>query len=559
MTATFRTALSVLALTGTLVTVPSIAATPPDTGLDGHAASESLLFQSSDYIRDLVERAQRALTTLGLYEGPISGEVGPLLIDAIERFQRRDRQLGSAIIDEDLVERLEASVNIGALLDRLSKARERDKAAAREQLLANPETRALIEQNQANEPAMADRDSASCFGDPDPACLLFEATESARAVTTPGRRDWALGEVIVAQILTGLSDDAMVTAASMSDPRLIIVGLRRIAEAEATAGRSQAAASALEMIPDADEQLTARIDVARVFSHLGEHDAALKTTEGLRGDDADTAMLALNGGAELALFLHAADRTGEAETWLARLTLSVRDLAASGDRDAGYKAMANAYLAIGRPDVGLALLERIDGVSQRNAVLIEAAHRMAELGRTVEAFDLAETVRGDRYKALAFADIAEALISVDASVARKSLARARKIADDIRLPFARDFAVSRIALTQALMQQVDHDRVRDLAAGIKDQELRAETLWLLRLQHGDFYSDASEEAVSDIQGDFNAAWLLASLADRFVNEDADAARDLLERALGTAEQVKTPWARARLLAKLATVLHRVPD
>jgi len=557
ITATIRTTAAAMALTSLLCVSPTRAATPPTANVEGDRGADSLLFQSSGYIRDLIERAQRALTTLGLYDGPISGEVGPLLVDAIEQFQRRDGRLGNTIIDEALVERLEASVNIGALLGRLNEARQRDITAAREKLLANPETRGLIEQNRAAEPADATRDAAACFAAPDAVCLLREATESARAVSTPGRRDWALGEVLVAQVLTGQSDDALQTAASMSDPRLIMVALRRIAEAEAAAGRPSAAVSALDMIPDATEQQTARIDVARALSRIGEHTAALQSSSLLLGEKADTAALALNGGAGLATVLHAAGNSIEAETWLARLTLRVREMEAGENRDAGYKAAANAYLAIGRPDVALALLERIESTSQRNAVHIEAARYLAALGRIDEATTMAEAVDGDRYKALAFADMADALLEIDQARAAKALDRASAVAADIRLPFARDFAMSRIALVKAALDNADHDAVRSIAVDIRDQELRAETLWQLSLRYAGVYEAAAEKAVDDIEGDFNAAWLMAGLADQAESDDAAGARTLLQRALTMAEQVKTPWARARLLAKIATVTHRI--
>lgn len=556
-TATFPHRIPALLLMGLLATVPVQAATPPSAGYTEGGDSDSLLFPSSDYIRDLIARAQTALTSLGLYAGPISGEVDALLLDAIDRFQQRSGDTGSRVIDESLVDRLEASVNIGDLLDRLDKARARDIEAARAMLLANPETRGLIENKDAEEPANAARDVDACLVAPTPRCLLNEATESARSVSSPGRRDWALGEVLVSQVLTGLSADALQTTAAMSDPRLMIVALARIAEAEANAGRPQAAASALDMIPDEAERQTARIDVAAALSNLGNHKAALDVVGKLLAEDSDTDTLALQGGAKIATILNDANRATSAEVWLTRLTLSVRAMPPGAARDSGYKATANGYLAIGSADVALDLLERIESKGERNAVLIVAVHRLAELGRLDEAVTLANSIAGDRYKALGFADIANVLADTNPAGALEMLKRARETADEIRLPFARDFALSRIALTQARINTENAASVRELAEAIKDQELRAETLWQLRLSYGGAFANAANRAVDAINGDFNQGWLLAGTADRAFAADRDIALTLLERALVKTRDVKAPWARARLLARLATVLHRV--
>lgn len=528
------------------------AATPPPDAATGETiAGDELLFPESSYIRDLIERAQRALADLGLYDGPVNGVADPLLIEAIGRFQQRSGYPDKSIIDEALIGRLEASVNIESLLTRLARARAREMAEARAQLLSKPETRRLIE-NGDDSAARANRDTSACFAAPTPDCLLDEATESAKAVATEGRRDWALGEVLVAQVLTGLREDALATTGRISDPRLIIVALRRIAEAEAEAGRSAAAIDAIDLIPDPEEETAARVSIARMLSGRGDHEAALSAASPLfehpAASEPSLASVLADGG-----------RRAEADGLLVHEVLVSRKLADGEERDAAFRRIATAYITLGEADTALALLDEIALKSERNAVLIGAAASLAAKGRADEAVDLVSQVDGERYRTLALAGVAERLLEQDAIRAVALLGDAETLSETIGLPFAKDFALSRIAMIHAKAQARtggDYAAPIRIAMSIGDATLRAETLWRLHLEHGIDVRAAAETATEQIAGAFNTAWLYADLADRLNASSASMGSDLSARALELAEKVTSPWARARLLARLAITVHR---
>ena len=84
---------------------------------------------------------------------------------------------------------------------------------AEQALLARPETRRLLEGRDGAERADAERDPGACFAAPSAACLLAEASESAKAIHRDRFRDWVLGEIVAAQAAAGLGEAAFETAA----------------------------------------------------------------------------------------------------------------------------------------------------------------------------------------------------------------------------------------------------------------------------------------------------------------------------------------------------------
>ena len=80
-------------------------------------------------------------------------------------------------------------------------------------------------------------------------CLLSEALESAKAIGKAELRDWALGEILIAEARAGLGERAMETTSRINDPRLVMVALRDIAEAQAAGGNPEEALAAADIIP----------------------------------------------------------------------------------------------------------------------------------------------------------------------------------------------------------------------------------------------------------------------------------------------------------------------
>lgn len=233
-------------------------------------------------LRDLIDRLQRGLIALELYEGPITGEVNADTARGIRTYQRQNGLKVTGIITHTLVNRIETAINIGKLLDTLSIARKIHTDQARQALLDNPSTRDLLEGKIENEAAIANRDPNLCYDNPTVRCLLTEALENAKTVNRSEMRNWAFGEILVAQARVGLTSEARDTARRIKDPRLIMAALGQIAQAQAVSGNPENALAAAAIIPDLNERANSYTDIAEILADQDNHDGALAAVDRLQ-------------------------------------------------------------------------------------------------------------------------------------------------------------------------------------------------------------------------------------------------------------------------------------
>ena len=185
--------------------------------------------------KNFIFTIQEELANQGFYLGPIDGRMGPQTEAAIRAYQASADLKVDGKATEDLARDLVTGGQVSKLLKRLEDSRSRTIERARDALLANPETRGLID-GQDDLETEAKPNTKACMADPKPRCLLIEASISARDIDKPEMRDWALGEILTAQARSGLSRDATATTRRIHDPRLIMVALRDIAKARAELG-----------------------------------------------------------------------------------------------------------------------------------------------------------------------------------------------------------------------------------------------------------------------------------------------------------------------------------
>ncbi len=141
------------------------------------------------------------------------------------------------------------------------------------------------------------------------------------------------------------------------------------------------------------------------------------------------------------------------------------------------------------------------------------------------------------------------------------LDEALKELEKIRLPYAKGFAASHVAVTTARI--ADLDRGVALAQEIEDVRLRARTMWqivLIPAAAGDdtavrrIHAEAvaATAAVDDV---IERALAFAGAAIALVRAGRDAeARDDFDRALALAGSIRNPWGRAQALTKVAAAL-----
>ena len=227
----------------------------------------------------LIRKIQQGLADQGFFLGAIDGVFGPKTEQAIRAYQKSADLFIDGSPSQSLAMDLVTGGKVGQLLKRLKKTREASTQAARKSLLSRPETRNFLEGATAIE--NTPHNSKSCMAQPEPKCLLIEASMSASHIKKPEMRDWALGEILTSQARAGLAEDAIGTTRRIHDPRLIMVALREIAKAQAIAGQTEAALAAVDIIPDLAQQLEAYVAIAEIQARLGQVQDAAQTSKHL--------------------------------------------------------------------------------------------------------------------------------------------------------------------------------------------------------------------------------------------------------------------------------------
>ena len=209
----------------------------------------------------MVGRIQEVLTDLGIFAAPITGVFDAPTERAIRIYQGQVDLDVDGQATRELLDHLETIGRGNRLVIRIAVIRSREMDEARQALSSRQETLELLA-DDALETADPTRDSTACFLEPTAKCLLGEALESAKGIADSKFRDWALGDLVVAQARAGLDEDAFRTAAKIEDPRLIIAALSNISQAQAASGRLSEARAMAEMVPDQWERLGALASIA---------------------------------------------------------------------------------------------------------------------------------------------------------------------------------------------------------------------------------------------------------------------------------------------------------
>jgi len=522
----------------------------------------------------LILRAQKVLSDLGVYRGPLNGRMDAATKAALQAFQRNAGLKPDGRLTEELVESLENSIQVRVLLRRLDKIRIENISAARRALLSHPATRDLVT-GEKEEVADPTRDKTTCFENITVRCLLDEALESAKAVFKPELRDWALGEILVAQARAGLRPEAMRTAGRIRDPRLIVVALRDIAEGQAASGLSEEALAAAGIIPDPKKHAEALAAIADIQVKRGDKNDARATAERLL--DAlpviDDSLTRVSLQARAAVILaktgdapRANDILAKAESF-SRANISVDHLSIA------LRHVAKAFAETQQLAQAMTILSDVTDDSNRTPVLIAAATQQALAGDMAAALATADTIEGVRYRAVVLGRIALSQAEAgDLDAAEVTLETALAAIDKIKLPYARSYAVSRVSIAMAGIgkapQALDKAEVifrkaAETALGIDDNRLRAHTLWTIaaeQIRAGDpsgagKTKTLAKQATGEIKSALSQVWMFSEIAAGHAAEGEDAdAWAAFDQGVGVARTIDNAWGRARAFGKLAATL-----
>lgn len=525
---------------------------------------------------ELTRQVQKILSEMGIYRGAVDGKANTRLRAAIKKYQRMLGRPINGAVTKDLVDHMDTQSKVGNMLQRLDSVRGANIEAARLALLKNEETRKLLQRNKEDDVADPTRDSTPCFRNPEEKCLLTEAVESAKAIHRAELRDWAFGEILVAQAKAGYLEDAISTVQRIGDARLIIVALRDIARAQAQAGRLEGALQVVQIIPDAFKRLEALSAIADIQLKKGDGDGAHETAAQAiaLASVLENSLHRVTVLAQMAVILNkvgdldSARLALEEAQKLARSPEMVKQLSTL-EKGAALRHIAAAFSEIGQPTRALSLIEDVSGNYDRTAVLMSAATAQANAGDTDEALETAAKIKSGRYRSVVLGRIAIALAHKNQrQKAIETVEQALDTTNDVELPYARSYAIGQLAL--ALIEigvQIDNKSLEDAvktAQEIENDRLRAYMLWtaaaaLSKKGMADQLKVAEKlatDATDAIGSSLSQVWMLGDIASEQVRSgQLDRAANAFNKGITIAETIHNAWGRARALAKMASTLH----
>ncbi|MCW8914913.1 MAG: peptidoglycan-binding protein [Magnetovibrio sp.] len=525
---------------------------------------------------NLVRRIQTELSDQGFYLGPIDGRFGPQTEAAIRAYQESADMKVDGKATEQLAQDLSTGGKVGKLLKRLEDTRSRSIESARDALLANPDTRYLIEGN-ATEDKTRKHDSKACMENPKPRCLLIEAVDSARDIDKPEMRDWALGEILTAQARAGLAKDATATTRRIHDPRLIMVALRDIAKARAELGEIDDAIAAIDIIPDPLKRIEAYVAIAEIQTKSDPDFDPANTVQNLAPylEQVPSLLAQVSFRTRIAAVLAKAGHENHARTHIEAAEQELENITETEERDKGRRYIAAAYAESGLAKKALEVLKSIENGSDDAPVLIAAATGLAQSGEAHAALITADSIEAVRYRALVLARIASYQGGAgQISEAKDTLIKAKEASIKIKFPFAKAYAFSRIALAynDVSISAGDttelFDQAIESAHLISDDRLKAHIFWTIadeRRRGADLKgaTQAQEEArkaTEDILSPFSRVWMLCDIAvERAKRNEDDAAWSIFGVAMDEAKTISNPWGRARALSKTAATMTSLTD
>lgn len=513
----------------------------------------------------LVAEVQELLTELGLYRGAIDGVAGAGTDRAIRLYQAQTKLPIDGRATRALLKHLQTVGRANRLVRRIARVKGQNIDRARSALARQSKTRDLLSRERL-QPANPLRDASGCLAAPTTGCLLEEALESAKGVVDRKFRDWALGDIVVAQIKAGFAALAFDTVGRIDDPRLIITGLRNIAQTEAARGRLSESRAMADIIPDPWNQLQAKAAIALAEAKSGDAAAALLTarevaalSQTLKRPTRSAAALS-----QLAIGLRKARAHMAADLVLEEaLEITNRRHMTRVDRENSLSEIAIAVAEGGDLDGALEVIAGIEKDALRRPVLLAAAGVFAREGAGGQALETAAEIRDARYRSVALSEVAIALVrSGETGRARDIAERALDDSTEIdaRFGYAKGYAVSRVAT--ALVELGALPRAFDAARKIEDHALRAKSLWLVaaaQARSGDPNAartfSRAHAAADAIKSPLDRAWTYCSIAvaSAKVGEDG-LAREAYAAAREVAATIRSPWARANVFTKLATTL-----
>lgn len=516
--------------------------------------------------RSLIREIQRRLAEIGLYSGSVDGQMSPELRAAIENYEEQSQLPVTGQPSQSLKRHLDdAGEQARRLLRRLEAARLRQIEEARGALSGDARTVDLMNRGtgtlRLSELPATERER--CARTPDENCLVAEALEALVGVTDSEQRDWVLGRLATFQALRGDQARALGLMLRISDPRLIVEGLKHVAWGMAVKGEMVGARETTAAIPLPRGQAEALLDLSVVAVRLKQGPLAVTLVDEAvsRAPRLKKTMDVIDLNCRAARLLAAAGETQRAKVLIDASVSMTADLEFTTLRDVGFHRISRTLLDINDVDAALVMAKRISTDSHLGDVaLADIVSRLREDGKLKEAADRLVAIRDPARIATAMVETAASLGRAgDVDMARQLVDRALRRMENVRPGVTLDRV--RMGIAIAATEMNDGDMANSYLELLEDKEIGARTAWVIariharagRVERANALRQRAETIAGKLDNPFDRTWVTAELALLAREDDPmdGTAQRLLQQAIEEARNNETAWFRARALARVA--------
>ena len=324
---------------------------------------------------------QRALDELGLYRGPINGRLNAATEKAIRRFEIKFGRIGQGGLSPDGILNLSAVTNAVRIQRLLEKSRERQVIRARAALQENAKTRDLVGGVERWARGSADITyTATCTPATMTQCSLARALDEIAKIKRADYRDWALRDAV--RVIANLGEEKVgrEVIGKISDPRLILVALREMAEGLAHADRPSAARNVALAIPDIRNRAKAIASIAIAHFTKGKAELGRRMIREMLDVLVEEPSMSIYVSLVTEMS-HRLVRRGQRENAVELVRAAERRVAdrePDSKLDSEWGMVATAYAALGDKDATGRALERIKNADTRQSLILPTAEIFSE-------------------------------------------------------------------------------------------------------------------------------------------------------------------------------------
>ncbi len=522
---------------------------------------------------DKIRRLQELFSEMGLYLGPVDGRANPDLNAAIERY-RKDFDGNSPDPSSPRFLAHVEGLGLKAFLEnRLSRASAVQRERARNGLMANPQTRDLVEPTAAPAAGAVGSEEAQglshCRDRPAFECLIGESLRSAGRLVSGERRDWALADIVSAYAAQGARSgdmaDVLRVARMIEDPLEIVAALRRAAIVAGRESALQEAISIVQLIPDPLQRATILRELLEHHAGTARASDLLNLTEALRSAAQDEGLhegaIAVQAG--MALGLWKAGQHRDADRYLADASKQASGLSDDGAEDAARAnaliRVAAAFAAMNKQDRARHFAAQIKDPWRRGTALLAVVRAQIHYGDLASAWRDALSITNNQLRSLTLAEVGIGFAQAGArDKAREAIARATEVIRMVAGAYHRAYAQRLIG--EGWLSLGEIDKAVEAALAIEHRAVRADALWRIAhhaasLKRPGLRADAlsqADTAIEQIESRFERGIAkLGHVAVAMQAGDREAATQALHGAVAHADGLENAWSRARAFARSA--------